>query len=281
MRRGTFGRQVKSGVVQHVLLAGESAEDGNPDAVMANPGPASSNGQLSFFPDGLTETDPGEHSGAPVRVHLCLPDTSSLRVAWNAVYGHPLVQVVSTGPGALADVDVRVEVQESTINLSQQETRAFGRTVLIIREVTDESLSTALLRNAWAVVPEWNLGSDLLPMLLAVGRGECPILGELSSRPELAATLLQRYALGEYREEFTKPVPNPLTDRENAILEAIAAGETSRTIASMLGIGIQTVKNHVSQILRKTGAHTRAEALAVATRSGWLIGNAAGDIQAN
>src|SRR5262245_59370556 len=53
----------------------------------------------------------------------------------------------------------------------------------------------------------------------------------------------------------------PLTTREQEVLEHIAAGRSNRQIASVLGISEHTVKFHVSAILGKLGVSSRAAAI--------------------
>lgn len=53
-----------------------------------------------------------------------------------------------------------------------------------------------------------------------------------------------------------------LTPREVEVLSAIAAGLGNKAIARRLDISLHTVKFHVESLLRKLGAHTRAEAVA-------------------
>ena len=55
-------------------------------------------------------------------------------------------------------------------------------------------------------------------------------------------------------------LPEPLTRREQEILELLAAGLTNREIGERLFISAQTVKKHTGNILGKLGAHTRTEA---------------------
>jgi two-component system, NarL family, nitrate/nitrite response regulator NarL len=62
----------------------------------------------------------------------------------------------------------------------------------------------------------------------------------------------------------------PLTSREREILELIADGANNRVIAARLAISRHTVKFHVASILDKLGAGSRAEAVAVALRTGLL-----------
>jgi DNA-binding CsgD family transcriptional regulator len=62
----------------------------------------------------------------------------------------------------------------------------------------------------------------------------------------------------------------PLTRREREILNYVADGNTNTKIGRILGISEQTIKSHVSAILRKLNANDRAHAVAIAMRNGWL-----------
>ncbi len=75
--------------------------------------------------------------------------------------------------------------------------------------------------------------------------------------PELAAESL---SLGE----------SPLTGRERDVLAATADGGTVGQIAARLYLSEGTVRNHLSSVIGKTGAATRADALRIATDRGWI-----------
>ncbi|MFD0821839.1 LuxR C-terminal-related transcriptional regulator [Micromonospora zhanjiangensis] len=66
------------------------------------------------------------------------------------------------------------------------------------------------------------------------------------------------------------PPTNPLTAREREVLRAAAEGLPLREIARRLFLAYGTVRNHLSAILRKTGARNRLEAIRRAQRDGWL-----------
>jgi DNA-binding NarL/FixJ family response regulator len=53
-----------------------------------------------------------------------------------------------------------------------------------------------------------------------------------------------------------------LTPRELEVLAALAEGMTNKAIARRLNISLHTVKFHIESLLRKLGAHSRAEAVA-------------------
>ncbi len=61
-----------------------------------------------------------------------------------------------------------------------------------------------------------------------------------------------------------------LSARERTVLQKVAAGRSTKQIARELGIAERTVKFHVSSIMNKLGADTRAQAVAVAARRGIL-----------
>ncbi|HEY1017291.1 MAG TPA: response regulator transcription factor, partial [Herpetosiphonaceae bacterium] len=63
---------------------------------------------------------------------------------------------------------------------------------------------------------------------------------------------------------------SPLSDREIEVLEHIAAGSANKEIAETLGISTQTVKNHISSILRKLSLNDRTQAVLYALRRGWI-----------
>lgn len=92
------------------------------------------------------------------------------------------------------------------------------------------------------------------------------LLQEANSRdvmPDYVEKLLAAFA-----GDISLPVsaqqvlPEPLTDREEAVLELIAAGLTNREIAEKLVISPETVKKHAGNIYGKLGVGSRTEAAA-------------------
>jgi len=62
----------------------------------------------------------------------------------------------------------------------------------------------------------------------------------------------------------------PLSTREADILQAIAQGMTNREVGEALSISEQTVKNHVTSILRKLAVNDRTAAVVYALRKSWI-----------
>jgi NarL family two-component system response regulator LiaR len=63
-----------------------------------------------------------------------------------------------------------------------------------------------------------------------------------------------------------RPVRSDLTTREWQVLDLMCEGANTAGIASELVLSIETVRSHIKHVLAKLGAHTRAEAVAEATR---------------
>ncbi len=61
------------------------------------------------------------------------------------------------------------------------------------------------------------------------------------------------------------------TEREAAVLRELVSGESNREIAARLGISENTVKMHVTNMLQKTGFHSRLELAVMARHLGVAI----------
>ena len=74
------------------------------------------------------------------------------------------------------------------------------------------------------------------------------------------------------RRSYSEPgTPfHPLSDREMEVLSCVVRGMSNKEIASVLDISHQTVKNHVTAILRKFGVEDRTQAVVYALKRGWV-----------
>lgn len=63
---------------------------------------------------------------------------------------------------------------------------------------------------------------------------------------------------------------NPLTGREREVLSVALSGASLADIAIHLTLSEGTVRNHLSTVIQKLGAHNRMEAARLAEQKGWL-----------
>lgn len=89
-------------------------------------------------------------------------------------------------------------------------------------------------------------------------------VGEAVISPEMLARLLPRLG-GTGRVGAAT-----LTEREREILGLIAQGLSNAAIAERLVVSVNTVRNHVANLLAKLGARSKLEALSIAIRDGLL-----------
>ena len=112
---------------------------------------------------------------------------------------------------------------------------------------------------------------ELTKSIRQVARGEYPINDSVLARPKLAEHLLKQFrSTHNINGKTMDTIVVSLTSRETQILNYIANGNSNKQIAYILQISEQTIKNHVSNILRKLNANDRAHAVVLAIRYGWI-----------
>jgi len=96
-----------------------------------------------------------------------------------------------------------------------------------------------------------------------------PIDEDITVRQKVALQVLHKFDELSWKNENTDSA-SPLTSRETEILNYVAQGWLNKQIATELGISEQTIKNHVTSILRKLNAGARTEAVVVAIKQGLI-----------
>jgi len=131
----------------------------------------------------------------------------------------------------------------------------------------DEGLFTAIKARAAGYVSRDISSDELINIIRRAARGEYPLNDSFLSQPRVAAQVLEQFqdfSWGKGVETFV----SPLTPRETQILNYMAKGYLYKQIAGMLDISEQTIKNHVTSILRKLDANARTQAVITAVRRG-------------
>ena len=90
--------------------------------------------------------------------------------------------------------------------------------------------------------------------------------GEGAISRVMAARLMDRLQALSAERAGMRPVRSELTTREWEVLDLLKSGASTTQIAKDLVLSPDTVYSHIQHILRKLGAHSRAEAVAIALR---------------
>jgi len=95
---------------------------------------------------------------------------------------------------------------------------------------------------------------------------------KIFAKPAVATKVLAEFRELSVYGPGSSHVFAPLSPREVQILDNIAQGMTNKEVAYTLAISEQTVKNHMSSILRKLSVNDRTQAVVYAMRQGWIKG---------
>ena len=169
----------------------------------------------------------------------------------------------------LLDIDYPIS---KGLELSRAIAQSYPNTGVIVLSsyFNEEELFEALKTGAVAYIDKRTSSEDLVNAIRRANRGEYPINDSINANPAIADRVIRQFqeiaSMGLIKEK----VAAPLTHREIQILSCIASGSTNKHVAYKLGISEQTIKNHVSAILRKLNANDRAHAVALAIRNQWV-----------
>jgi DNA-binding NarL/FixJ family response regulator len=189
-------------------------------------------------------------------------------LAWLQAAGpsqEPNVMLVDLNLPGMSGLDVTRQVRRQFPNVG---------VVMLSMHESDEQAFNALRAGAAAYRSKDVKPQSLVEILRRVARGEYVINDVVLEEPRVASRVLTQFrnlpqALST-SPEADIPIFTPLSDREIEVLERIASGGSNKEIADSLGISTQTVKNHISSILRKLSLNDRTQAVLFALRRGWI-----------
>jgi two-component system response regulator NreC len=134
--------------------------------------------------------------------------------------------------------------------------------VIILTMYRDEEFILQSLRaGARAYLLKESASSELMAAIRAAARGEYYVSPAVSGA--LVGNLLKNDAPAEYSSRLEL-----LTSREREVLQLIAEGHGSRSIAALLHISDNTVRVHRSSIMEKLNLHSNVDLTRYALRKG-------------
>ena len=139
--------------------------------------------------------------------------------------------------------------------------------VILSGSASPQTMRRVMDRGAAGFVTKSGLSSELLSVVRLVLAGDVHMPPDLA--PDTGAAPVQASAAGGQ-------APALLTRRQELVLLELLDGRTNRQISTKLHLSEETVKNHVTAILRRFDVQTRTQAVLAAERHGYVAGGRVG-----
>ena len=190
---------------------------------------------------------------------IVFSETAIFRAGLSAVIGSFADFEVQNAAGSLEEVNGLTEIRATWVIYARESTLPTilpilgnSNPILFIQDM-DEGGNRINhgLEDSWGIVRNTLTPEGLRAAILAVSSGlivHSPGTSQTSSEEGDAS-------------EPVKPLLDPLTEREQMVLEKLAIGMANKQIAQALNISENTVKFHISSIYSKLNASSRTDAL--------------------
>lgn len=143
--------------------------------------------------------------------------------------------------------------------------------IMLTEQEDEEQLFQSIKVGAAAYLLKDIEANDLVEAIVRVSQGIFLINDNVLSRPHVASRVLRTFReMATEEEPEVTPLYTPLSTREVEILDYISRGNSNKEIAKSLKISDQTVKNHITSILKKLNVNDRTAAVVHALRHGWI-----------
>lgn len=146
-----------------------------------------------------------------------------------------------------------------------------GAAVIVLTAYHDaDQLVQAENAGAAAYFSKDVMPGQLVQAVREVSQGKRPIMDSLREHGSIDLGGDEESVAGGGVYEYLEGRFEPLSAREMEILQYVARGFSNKEIAAGLKISRQTVKNHMTAILRKLLVEDRTQAALYALRMGWI-----------
>ena len=172
----------------------------------------------------------------------------------------PQVALVGTTPPRHRGLDICRRIGQ----------RCPGLPIILMTPAEDSGeLFEAIRSGAYGYVSKLASVEELLKAIRKVCQGDMPVQEAMAAHPEVGRRLLEEFQ-SMARNPRLRDMMAPLSEREMELLRQLGQGRSNKEIAHVLGITPQTVKNHITAILRKLDVNDRTQAVLAGLRYGWI-----------
>jgi DNA-binding NarL/FixJ family response regulator len=196
---------------------------------------------------------------------------SDFKVVGQSPSGSEALELIRTLKPTVAVLDVNlpgINGQQITHQVTQEK---LPTRILLVTGYDDiEQALHAALAGAAAYCSKNIEPQALMKIIREVAQGKFVFGARILSERELEGWVSEQ--VEGMRRSYSEPGSpfHPLSEREMEVLECVVRGMSNKEIAGLLGISHQTVKNHVTSILRKFGVEDRTQAVVYALKHGWV-----------
>jgi DNA-binding NarL/FixJ family response regulator len=217
-------------------------------------------------------------------LRLALEEAGGIEVTAEASSGREALECLEDAAPDVCVVDARLPVGSSALGLGDaslpggielarlvKHRHAETAVVIMATEEQEEQLFHAVKVGAAAYCPRDIDPQAMVDVIRRVDGGDFLVSDSVLARPQVTERVLRQFReLSAATRGATEPLFVPLSQREVEILDYIAHGQSNKDIARELSISDQTVKNHITSILRKLAVNDRTQAVIYALRNNWI-----------
>jgi DNA-binding NarL/FixJ family response regulator len=209
-----------------------------------------------------------------VGIHATLERMGDCEIVGESTDAADVLEIARTCNPDVALIDAGL-TSSDPLEIARQARHITPRLAVIILTPSEdeERLFQAIKVGAAAYCSRYIPTEELIDTIRKVSQGEYLIRDDVLSKPQLASRVLKSFRELTIEEEDTnntRDMYSPLSTREVEILDYIARGNSNKEIAKSLKISDQTVKNHITSILKKLSVNDRTAAVVHALRHGWI-----------
>ncbi|HEY3739324.1 MAG TPA: response regulator transcription factor [Bryobacteraceae bacterium] len=186
-------------------------------------------------------------------IKAILKHHSEFRVVGEAASGQEAIQLLKRTPVDLIVMDLKLQGLTG-VETTSEVLRFFpeARIVMLSGFADEDSVVGSLKAGARAFVLKDAGESDLIDALRTVARGGTYLSAQVSDG------LLRRLQNGNLDSKAQGPLIEGLSPRELQVMRMVAEGKTSKEIAVLLDLGLQTVRSYRKTMMKKLGVNNVA-----------------------
>lgn len=204
-----------------------------------------------------------DHSLVRTGLRLLIECQSDMKVIGEAENGVEALDLVRQLQPDVAVVDLSMPVKSGLEFMSDVRQFPNPPKILVLTANKDASyLQRVLALGGTGYVHKQSAAEDLILAIRTVARGHSFLpAGVSNASRDVESTLIDK--------PQSRPCL-PLSDREKAVLQLIAQGNTTKEVAATLDLSIKTVETYKSRAMQKLNLNGRAELVRYALQQRWL-----------